>query len=265
MGFHVALNIKYQMKTKPAKGLIFLRVPRETIGVLSFGDGIKFVASTKFHKEKFHPQYSEVVAVADDVKHIKPGDWVFHNHNAIGEVREVAPDIYYQPVDLIYGTKEKMFGDYVMVEPYLENRIRVAGSISAPEMVSIQEEAKDKVIVVLGEETGKSFYCSHLMFYEIIGADRKLYIAKKKELWCDEDLNPIGERTICTSFKKMISAGAFVVEDKSNFEKQLVVKSSKYPINTFIHFLKNRAGVITHNKQPYYVVDDRFIFGYENL
>lgn len=251
------------MKTKPTKGLIYLRVPRETIGIISFGEGIKFNASTKFHKEKFYPQYSEVVAVADDISTISVGDWVFHDHLAIGEVREVGPDIYYQPAELIFGTKEKMFGDYVMVEPYLEHKARIAGSISDPKIVPITEEAKDKVIVVLGEEAGKIFYCSHLMFYEIIGADRKLFIAKKKELWCDENLNPIGDRTIVEKVKQIITAGKFEVEDKSNFVRAMVVKSNKYSSNTVIHFLKNKAGVITNSGKEYYVIDDRFIFGYD--
>lgn len=251
------------MKTKPAKGLVFLRVPRETMGEINFGDGVKFNASIKFHKEKFHPQYSEVVAVADDISTISVGDWVFHDHNAMGEVREVAPDIYYQPINLIYGTKDKMLDDNVMVEPYIEYRTRIAGSFSAPELVSITEEAKNKVIVILGEEPGKVFYCSHLMFYEIIGADRKIFIAPKKELWCDENLVVIGDRTIVEKKKQTITAGAFEVEDKTNFIKADVVSSNKYNTSQKVHFLKNRANVILHKEKEFYVIDNRFIFGYE--
>lgn len=252
------------MKTKPTKGLVYLHVPRETIGKIPIGNGITFQASTNFHKEKFYPQYSEIVAVADDIEDIKPGDFVFHNHNAIGEIREVATDIYYQPSELIYGTKDKMFGEYVMVEPYLEHKTRMAGSFSAPEIVEIHDEARDKVIIVIGEETGKIFYCSHLMFYEIVGTDRRLFIAKRKELWCDENLAPIGERTIVEKTIEIIKAGTFEVEKKDEFIKAPVISSNKYSPGTVIHFVKSKAGTIIHAGKEYYVVDNRFIFGYEN-
>ena len=149
-----------------------------------------------FERAHYQTQYSEVVGVPLNEKEIKVGMMVFHNHNVFSEGRYIEKDTYWTPREFIYGTEQGMFGDNVMVERLYEGGEVVLGSVFSPTISQHKVLIKNKCRVLTGKYAGKIMYCTHLMFYEIVGYSRKICIAKEDQLICDEQMNPVKDKII---------------------------------------------------------------------
>jgi hypothetical protein len=189
---------------KMNKGKIALRIHKDNFGKVKIptpnGD-IVLQIDTGFEAAQYFTQYSEVVFVPDDEKEIKVGMFVFHNHNVYSESTRVDDDIFWTTKEFIFGTVDKMFGEYVMVDKIFEKKDTAIGTIGINARVEqIDEPLKNKCIVLTGKYAGKTMYCSDIMFYEIVGYDKKIYIAKEKQLISDEAFNPCENKLLVMPF-----------------------------------------------------------------
>jgi len=171
---------------------IALKIEQSKFGKLQFqtpSGVVDIQIDTDFEKAHYYTQFSKVVCVGDNEKEIKVGMMVFHNHNVFGDARKLDTDIYWTPREFIFGTEDKMFGDYVMVEKVEEQKDVVVGSVINARVETVKDFSTNKCKVLTGQYAGKIMYCTDLMFYEIVGYSRKICIAKEKQLICDTDFN----------------------------------------------------------------------------
>ena len=181
------------------KGNVGLRIDDSKFGVVkipTINGNIELQIDIGFEKAHYHTQFSEVVFVAEDEKEIKPGMWVFHNHNVYAVERRFNENIYWTPREFVYGTEDTMFGDFVMVEKLYEDKDVVLGTTINARVETIQAEVKDKCRVLTGKYAGMVMYCTDLMFYSIVGYEKKIFIAKERQLISDLDFNPTKEKVI---------------------------------------------------------------------
>ncbi len=187
------------------RGKIALRINKDNFGKVKIptpnGD-IVLEIDTGFEAAHYFTQYSEVVYVPDDEKEIKVGMFVFHNHNVYSESTRVDDDIFWTTKEFIFGTTSQMFGEYVMVDKIFEDKDTAIGTMGINVRIEqIKEPIKNKCLVITGKYAGKTMYCSDVMFYEIVGYDKKIYIAKEKQLIADEDFNPCENKLLVAPFK----------------------------------------------------------------
>ena len=177
------------------KGHVILKIERKNFGVhkINTPDGvIEIHIDTEFERAHHQTQFSEVVAVAEDEKEIKVGMMVFHNHNVFSDKREIPlhKDLYTTPRDFVFGTEHQMFGDFVMCERVFEEKEVVLGTVVNARVDKILNPSLSKCKVLTGRYSGSEMYCTDLMFYEIVGYDKKICIANKKQIVASLDLIP---------------------------------------------------------------------------
>jgi hypothetical protein len=181
------------------KGNIGLRIDENQFGIVkipTINGNIELQIDTGFEKAHYHTQFSEVVFVSDEETEIKPGMWVFHNHNVYATERRFNKDVYWTPREFVYGTEDTMFGDFVMVEKLYEEKDVVLGTVINARVEAIQSEVKDKCRVLTGKYAGMVMYCTDLIFYNIVGYDKKIFIAKERQLISDLEFNPTKDKVI---------------------------------------------------------------------
>lgn len=187
------------MKGKMIGDKVALRIKESEFGKIKVdtpNGTIEIQIDTGYEKAHYHTQFSEVVNVSDAEQEIKIGMMVFHNHNVFSEGRFMEKDTYWTPREFIFGTETQMFGDYCMVERLYEDEDSVIGTVFSPEVKSHSVPIKNKCRILSGSRKGTVMYCTDLMFYEIVGYSRKVYIAREKQLICDEQMNPVKDKVI---------------------------------------------------------------------
>lgn len=175
----------------PNKGMVALKICKDDFGKVKLaGTDIVIQIDIEFEASHYFTQFNKVVAVSDDVKHIKEGMMVFHNHKVFAPERHIGNDVYVVSEEFVYGTPEKMFHDNVMIEPIFESKEIYRGTPLNPIVETISVQSENKAKILLGEHIGEIMYVSNVAFYGIVGFDKKIFITKEKQVICDLDLNP---------------------------------------------------------------------------
>ena len=180
---------------KPIRGRVAIEINESDFGrvVIPTPNGdLVLQIDTAFEKAHHQTQYNKVVAVAENVHHIKPGMMVFHSYMIFQKELNLEKNIYHAPAEHIWGTTEEMFEDNVMMEPIFTKKECVVGKIGIDaRVVEVDDQLTNKSLVVLGKHKGKEMYCTNLAFNRIVGFNRHIYVSKEKQLICDKDLNPV--------------------------------------------------------------------------
>jgi len=196
---------------KPIKGRVAIEINESDFGRVVIptpnGDLIMQI-DTAFDKGHHMTQYNKVVAVADNVHHIKPGMIVFHSYLVFQKELNLEANIYHAPAEHFWGTTEEMFEDNVMLEPIFTKKEVVVGQIGIDaRVVEVDDKVTNRSLVVLGKYKGQEMYCTNLAFNRIVGFNRHIYVCNERELICDNNL-------------VMVPGKMLIIPDSNDFEKR---------------------------------------------
>lgn len=255
---------------KMNNGIVALEINKDNFGkvkIPTISGDIVLQIDTGFEAAHYYTQYSKVVAVADNETEIKVGMYVFHNHNVYSDSRFIDKDVYWTPREFVFGTSEQMFGDYVMVEKIYEKKDAAVGLMGVNARIEqITEALKNKCKVLTGKYKGKVMYCTNVMFYEIVGYDPKICIAKENQLVADEEFNPCENKVLIKAneddFIKRDS-GIIVTKmmGKPKCKTGIVVKSNNKDI-LGTNVVYNKYYQLTIDNVVHHVVEEKNVEAY---
>lgn len=182
----------------------------------------------------YETRYSEVLGVSPDIDYIKAGDFVYHHQFATQPNFMIEEGVYAILPDMVYGTKDKMFGNNVFLKPVFKEREVVIGSAGNAQIVTEKEISLNQVDVLRGKYEGKRMYCADIVHHDMGGLGELWYRSIDTLLFADGELNPCeGITLIKRKEKDFIEVGSLVIRKKdyklkSHLQYGEVYKSNEY-------------------------------------
>lgn len=189
------------MNYKPVRGKVFIKAENSG-GLLekNLGNGQKLLI--KSSTPIYETRYSEVIGVSPDIDYIKVGDWIYHHQFATQPNFMIEEGVYAILPDMIYGTKDRLFGNNVFLKPIFKEREIAIGSVTDSRIVIERELVMNKVEVLRGKYEGKIMYCADIVHHDMGGLGELWYRSIDTLLFADEELNPCEGITLIKRLEK---------------------------------------------------------------